>query len=124
MSLAPYFSRNFSTTDDTCLGLVMATTLNSASAPPASTRIDGFLSTFLYHCVSDPFTGTRYSLSLSNTNQTGIETARPDFLPVTVIVISLDLESRSFRASLGVGMCTPSLTIPGAWAVTRLVLVR
>jgi phosphatidylglycerol---prolipoprotein diacylglyceryl transferase len=33
--------------------------LNSASTPRASTRIDGFFSTFLYHCVFEPCTGRR-----------------------------------------------------------------
>src|SRR2546422_10412429 len=43
---------------------------------------------FLYHCVSEPCTGSRYSLSSSNTNQTGMEIVRPEFLPVTLILIS------------------------------------
>jgi hypothetical protein len=43
-------------------------------------------------------------LSSSNTNQTGIETGRPDFLPVTVIVISLDFERRSFKALFTAGI--------------------
>jgi hypothetical protein len=59
MCLAPYFSRNSSTTDETALALVMGAALNSASAPRASTRIEGFWSTFLYHCVSEPCTGRR-----------------------------------------------------------------
>jgi hypothetical protein len=37
---------------------------------------------FLYHCVSDPFTGRRYSFSPSSTNQTGTEIVFPDFLPI------------------------------------------
>src|SRR5229473_3423165 len=51
-----------------------------------------------------------------------MEMARPDFLPVTVMLISRYRERRSFRASFRVGMCTPepycSLRIPGAWAGT------
>ena len=57
---------------------------NSASTPRASIRIDGFLRTFLYHCVSGPCTGSRKSLSTSSTNQTGIEIVFPDFLPITL----------------------------------------
>ena len=38
-------------------------------------------------------------MSFSNTNQTGIETLRADFLPVTVILISRYRERRSLRAS-------------------------
>src|SRR6266567_8580980 len=93
--------------DDTCFESVIGTMLNSASAPRALIRIDGVLSTFLYHCVSDPCTGRRYRFSWSNTNQTGIEMARPEFLPVTVILIPRYRERRSFRASFPAGMCTP-----------------
>src|SRR3984893_10037246 len=78
--------------------------LNSASVPPASIRIDGFLSTFLYHCVSDPYTGNRYSCSSSNTNQTGTEMVRPDFLPVTLMLISRALERRSLNESFRVDL--------------------
>jgi hypothetical protein len=99
-------------TDDTCVPSVTRTTLTSASAPPASIRIIGLLSTFLYHCVSDPCTGRRKSLSSSNTNQTGIEMLRPDFLPVTLMLISRCRERRSFRASFRAAMCTPA---PYCW---------
>src|SRR6266513_5526052 len=61
---------------------------------------------FLYHFVSEPCTGSRYSLSSSNTNQTGMEIVRPEFLPVTLILISRYRESRSFRASFRAGMYT------------------
>jgi hypothetical protein len=46
-------------------------------------RICRFLSTFRYHCVSEPRTGRRHSFSPSTTNQTGTEIVRPDFLPNT-----------------------------------------
>ncbi len=38
----------------------------------ASSRVCGFWSTFLYHC---------------STNQTGMEIVRPNFLPITLILI-------------------------------------
>jgi hypothetical protein len=57
-------------------------------------------------------------LSSSNTNQTGTETGRPDFLPVTVMVISLDLERRSFKESFGDDMCTPIQMLLVRWAGT------
>jgi hypothetical protein len=41
-------------------------------APRASRRVCGFWSTFLYHC---------------STNQTGMEIVRPNFLPITLILI-------------------------------------
>jgi hypothetical protein len=41
----------------------------------------------LYHWVSEPGTGSRYSVSLSATNQTGFEIVLPDFLPITLISI-------------------------------------
>jgi len=41
-------------------------------APRASSRVCGFWSTFLYHC---------------STNQTGMEIVRPNFLPITLILI-------------------------------------
>ena len=36
---------------------------------------------------AEPWTGSRYSFSPSSTNQTGIEIVRPDFLPITLILI-------------------------------------
>jgi hypothetical protein len=42
---------------------------------------------FMNHCVSEPRTGSRESLSPSSTNQTGIEIVFPDFLPMTLILI-------------------------------------
>jgi hypothetical protein len=39
------------------------------------------------HCVLEPRTGSRKSLSPSNTSQTGIEIVFPDFLPMTLILI-------------------------------------
>src|SRR5712692_10547689 len=43
---------------------------------------------------------------------------RPDFLPVTLRLISRYRERRSFRASFDAGMCTPRAKVPGAWAGT------
>ena len=43
-------------------------------------------------------------MSPSNTNQTGMEILRPDFLPVTVILISRFRERRSLRPSFRVGI--------------------
>jgi hypothetical protein len=43
-------------------------------------------------------------LSSSKANQTGIEIARPDFQPVTVMLISRYRERRSFRASFRVSL--------------------
>jgi TolB-like protein len=40
-----------------------------------------------YHRVSEPCTGSRYSISVSATNQTGFEMVLPDFLPITLILI-------------------------------------
>src|SRR5205807_4652020 len=57
----------------------------------------GFLSTLLYHCVSEPFTGRRYSFSPSSTNQTGIKIVCPDFLPITLTLIWRYRERRSLR---------------------------
>src|SRR5580704_9246004 len=89
-------------TDDTCAVSLTGTTFSSTSAPPALIRIDGFFSTFLYHCVSDPRAGKRYSFSSSATNQMGMVMLRPDFLPVTLILISRDRESRSRNESFRV----------------------
>src|SRR5271167_1118755 len=100
MPLSPYLARNFSMADDTCAASLTGTTSNSASAPPASIRIDGFSNTFLYHCVSDPCAGNRYSFLSSATNQIGMVMVRPDFLPVTLMLISRDWDKRSFKASL------------------------
>src|SRR5579859_1017758 len=69
--------------------------------------IDGFFSTFLYHCVSEPCTGRRQSVSCSNTNQIGFEIDRPDFLPLTVIVISLAWTRCFFSVSFCAGMFSP-----------------
>jgi len=51
--------RNFSTTDFTAFAPVTGVARNSAATPRASMRIEGFSSTFLYHCVSEPCTGRR-----------------------------------------------------------------
>src|SRR5260370_23009684 len=90
--------------EETCLGSLTGATFRSAFAPPASIWMDGFLSTFLYHCVSEPVTGKRYSVLPSNTNQTGMEIERPDVLPVTVMLISRERERRSLRASFGTSL--------------------
>src|SRR5438309_5929069 len=95
-------------TGDTCSASVTETTLNSASAPPALIRITGFFRTFLYHCVSDPRAGNRYSFSSSDTNQTGFEIVRPDFLPVTLMLISRDRARRSLKEFFCAGMCPPA----------------
>src|SRR6202034_987781 len=107
MSFAPYFSRNFSNADLTALAFVMGAAWNSVPTPRASIPIVGCLSTFLYHWLSDPFTGRRYSLSLSDTNQTGIEIVFPDFLPITLILIWRERERRSFNSFLTVVMLPP-----------------
>jgi hypothetical protein len=60
-------------TDFTIVDSVIGCARNSASAPRASIRIDGFWSRC--HCVSEPCTGRRRSFSASSTNQTGIEIA-------------------------------------------------
>src|SRR3989440_11565864 len=80
---------------------------------------------FLYHCVSEPCTGSRYSLSSSNTNHTGMEIVRPEFLPVTLILISRYRERRSFRASFRAGMRTSrgNFTNDDGTAVLRKALV-
>jgi hypothetical protein len=46
--------------------------------------------------------------AVSNTNPTGREMIRPDFLPVTVKLISRDPERRFHRASLLIAMFNPS----------------
>jgi hypothetical protein len=51
-------------------------------------RICRFLSTFRYHCVSEPRTGRRHS-SPSTTNQTGTEIVRPDFLANTDLELAV-----------------------------------
>src|SRR5215471_21291576 len=85
--------------------------------------MDGFFSTFLYHCVPEPCTGKRYSFWFSSTNQTGIEMVRPEFLPITLILISRNRERRSFRASFRAAISTSyhnlfSLKLM-TWAGTR-----
>src|SRR5690348_6603945 len=97
----------------------MGVARSAASAPPASIRIAGFWRTFLYHCVSEPCTGRRLSLSSSETNQTGIEMVRPDLLPVTLRLISLSLESRLFRASFRAGICTHLLQFASCYSDLR-----
>jgi hypothetical protein len=101
-SLAPYFSRNFSTTDFTASASVMETARNSASAPRPSIRIDGFLSTFSYHCVSDPFTCRRDSFSPSSTTQIGIGDRLPG-LPSDHAELDLAVAARRSLRSLFFG---------------------
>jgi hypothetical protein len=79
MTPVPYFSRNFSITDFTAVASVIGTARNAASAPRASIRIDGFLRTFLYHSVSEPRTGSRYSVSSSATEPDRIRERLPSF---------------------------------------------
>src|SRR5438477_2266423 len=62
----------------------------------------GVRRTFLYHWVSAPFTGSRYSRSPSSTNHTGREIFRPDRRPVTVMVTSSTAPS-AFRSAEGAG---------------------
>src|SRR6266700_1096867 len=99
MSFAPYFSRNFSITDFTAADLLIGLIRNSDSAPRASIRIDGLCSMFRYHCVSVPRTGSRYKVSPSLTNQTGMEIVFPDFLPTTLSLIWRWRERRSLSSS-------------------------
>src|SRR5260370_37610223 len=91
---------------------VIGVARNSAAAPRASIRIDGFWSTFLYHCVSEPCTGRRYSLFPSRTNQTGIEIVCPDFLPLTLILIWRYRERRSLTIPFALGPCASFMPIP------------
>src|SRR5260370_33779669 len=91
---------------------VIGVARNSAAAPRASIRIDGFWSTFLYHCVSEPCTGRRYSLFPSRTNQTGIEIVCPYFLPMTLILIWRYRERRSLRIPFELGTCASFMPIP------------
>src|SRR5229473_6656486 len=53
-------------------------------------------------------------------NQTGMEIVRPDFLPVSVSLISRDRESRSFRASFDGGLLVMQISFSvrpkHAWA--------
>src|SRR5579864_2635071 len=69
--LAPYLSRNFSTTSPTCASSVIGVALVVNVFPRASRRMVGVLRTFLYQSVPDPFPGSRESFSLSRANQTG-----------------------------------------------------
>ena len=55
----------------------------------------GHFSTFLYQSLFEPLIGTKYSVSPSRTNHTGMEISRPDVRPVTVSSTSL-LASRAF----------------------------
>ena len=64
-------------------GSLIETTFEFGLLRPALVGIEGLLNTFLYHCVSDP-----HGVSLFSTNQTGIEVTRPEFLVVTLILIS------------------------------------
>jgi hypothetical protein len=48
--------------------------------------------------VIEPYTGRRKSFSPSSTNQTGIEIVFPDFLPITVNLISRYRERRSLAS--------------------------
>src|SRR5207245_2885949 len=52
---------------------------------------------------AEPWTGSRYSFSPSSTNQTGIEIVRPNFLPITLILIWRYLVNRSLTLSFEVG---------------------
>ena len=45
--------------DSTCAESVRGIIVTSATPLPDSIRMIGFFSTFLYHWVSDPFTGKR-----------------------------------------------------------------
>src|SRR5580700_4508479 len=58
------------------------------SSPSATMRTVGLATTFLYHWLSDPVTGSRSSLSASRTNHTGRVVSRPLLRPVTVRSIS------------------------------------
>src|SRR5690349_2215722 len=110
MSLAPYFFRNLSATAATSFELVIGVAVSSAFALSKLTRSDGFFRTFLYHCVSEPLTGNRSTLSPSRTNQTGREIVRPDFLPVTLILISRARERCVFKSSIFADIRTPVFT--------------
>src|ERR1700686_3098725 len=85
-------------TDFTAADSVIGFAVTLALASRASIRIFGSLSTFLYHCVSEPFTGRRYSFSPSSTNQTGFEIVFPEFLPTTLILIWRYRARRSLRS--------------------------
>src|SRR6266511_3807995 len=85
MFAVPYFARNFSTTSLTVGGSVIGLTLTVISIPLAEIVMVGFRKIFLYQLLADPFTGSRYSVSLSSTNHTGKEIFRPEFRPVTAI---------------------------------------
>src|SRR6266498_3014592 len=78
--------------------LISVTFLAAHFSPLAARAIVRFFSKFLYHSVSDPFTGRRCSTLPSSTNHTGSEIFRPDDLPVTVILISSVLWSVFLRS--------------------------
>src|ERR1051326_6174576 len=83
----------------------MRVTWKSPSAPRASIFNEGFFSMFLYHCVSEPFTGSRLTLPSSKTNHTGLEWVWPDLRPVKLTVISWYRDRRSDRSSFLAGIC-------------------
>src|SRR5208282_3907716 len=57
----------------------------------------------------------------SNANQIGIEMVRPDFLPVTAMLISLCRERRSFRVSFRFGLLLMRMSL---FLDSRLLLER
>lgn len=58
------------------------------SAPLTEIFNVGLTSRFLYQLVSEPRTGSKCRVLPSCTNQTGLEISLPDFLPLTLSVIS------------------------------------
>lgn len=55
---------------------------------------------FLYQLVSEPWTGSKNNVLPSCTNQTGLRISLPDFLPLTLSVISDALFSLWWRSAL------------------------
>src|SRR5215211_3067257 len=88
-SPSPYLDLNFLTISSTLLLSVIGLPFAGISSPPFTEIFKvGSTSRFLYQLVSEPRTGSKYRLLLSCTNQTGLGISLPDFLPLTLSLIS------------------------------------
>ena len=101
-SFGPYLNLKISTICLTLFESVIG--LASADIFVLSTEIfiAGFLSMFLYQFVSEPFSGSRYSILDLYTNHTGLLMLAPELLPMTDNSISLDLSKASLNADVDV----------------------
>ena len=90
-----YLELNFLTISPTLLLSVISLPLADVSTPFTEIFNIGSSNRFLYQLVSEPWTGSEYIVLPSCTNQTGRGISLPDFLPLTLSVISYTLFSLS-----------------------------